>query len=29
MEPDEMPGGHMVMLSRPAELADRLVSYLG
>jgi pimeloyl-ACP methyl ester carboxylesterase len=27
--PDEMPGGHMVMLSRPAELADRLVAYLG
>lgn len=26
--PDEMPGGHMVMLSRPAELADRLVAYL-
>lgn len=26
--PDEIDGGHMVMLSRPAELADRLVSYL-
>jgi pimeloyl-ACP methyl ester carboxylesterase len=27
--PDEMPGGHLVALSRPAELADRLVGYLG
>lgn len=26
--PDEIDGGHMVMMSRPAELADRLVSYL-
>ncbi|MFD0820530.1 alpha/beta fold hydrolase [Micromonospora zhanjiangensis] len=26
--PDEMPGGHLVALSRPAELADRLVDYL-
>ncbi|MCO5972785.1 alpha/beta hydrolase [Actinoallomurus soli] len=26
--PDEIDGGHMVMLSRPGELADRLVSYL-
>jgi len=25
---DEMPGGHLVALSRPADLADRLVSYL-
>jgi pimeloyl-ACP methyl ester carboxylesterase len=25
---DEMPGGHLVALSRPAELADRLESYL-
>ncbi|RAY11199.1 alpha/beta hydrolase [Actinomadura craniellae] len=25
--PDEMPGGHCVMLSRPDELADRLVAY--
>jgi pimeloyl-ACP methyl ester carboxylesterase len=25
---DEMPGGHLVPLSRPAELADRLVAYL-
>ena len=25
---DEVPGGHLVALSRPAELADRLVSYL-
>jgi pimeloyl-ACP methyl ester carboxylesterase len=26
---DEIPGGHLVALSRPVELADRLVSYLG
>ncbi|MFF0312640.1 alpha/beta fold hydrolase [Streptosporangium sp. NPDC004379] len=26
--PDEMPGGHMAMLSRPGELADRLVRIL-
>jgi len=26
--PDEMPGGHLVALSRPAELADRLVAML-
>lgn len=25
--PDEMPGGHMVMLARPKELADRLEAY--
>jgi pimeloyl-ACP methyl ester carboxylesterase len=25
---DELPGGHLVALSRPAELAERLVSYL-
>jgi pimeloyl-ACP methyl ester carboxylesterase len=25
--PDEMPGGHLVALSRPKELADRLESY--
>jgi pimeloyl-ACP methyl ester carboxylesterase len=25
---DEVPGGHLVALSRPAELADRLVGYL-
>jgi pimeloyl-ACP methyl ester carboxylesterase len=25
---DEVPGGHLVALSRPAELAERLVSYL-
>jgi pimeloyl-ACP methyl ester carboxylesterase len=25
---DEVPGGHLVALSRPAELADRLVAYL-
>jgi pimeloyl-ACP methyl ester carboxylesterase len=28
MELDEMPGGHLVALSRPAELADRLEDYL-
>ncbi|MGI5154283.1 alpha/beta fold hydrolase [Microbispora sp. CA-102843] len=28
IEVDEMPGGHLVALSRPVELADRLVSYL-
>src|SRR6476469_5549549 len=27
--PDEIPGGHLVALSRPAELADRLEDYLG
>jgi pimeloyl-ACP methyl ester carboxylesterase len=27
MTPDEMPGGHLVALSRPQELADRLESY--
>jgi len=27
MEIDEMPGGHLVALSRPGELADRLVAY--
>jgi pimeloyl-ACP methyl ester carboxylesterase len=26
---DEMPGGHLVALSRPVDLADRLESYLG
>ena len=26
--PDEMPGGHLVALSRPVELADRLEAYL-
>ena len=25
---DELPGGHLVALSRPALLADRLVNYL-
>jgi pimeloyl-ACP methyl ester carboxylesterase len=25
--PDEMPGGHLVALSRPDELADRLLAY--
>jgi pimeloyl-ACP methyl ester carboxylesterase len=28
LEPDEIPGGHLVALSRPVELADRLVAYL-
>lgn len=28
LDVDEVPGGHLVALSRPAELADRLVSYL-
>jgi pimeloyl-ACP methyl ester carboxylesterase len=27
IEPDEMPGGHLVALSRPRELADRLETY--
>jgi Alpha/beta hydrolase family len=27
IEPDAMPGGHMAMLSRPRELADRLEAY--
>ena len=26
---DEVPGGHLVALSRPSELADLLESYLG
>jgi pimeloyl-ACP methyl ester carboxylesterase len=26
-DPDEMPGGHLVALSRPVELAERLVGY--
>jgi pimeloyl-ACP methyl ester carboxylesterase len=26
--PDEMDGGHLVALSRPSEVADRLVAYL-
>jgi pimeloyl-ACP methyl ester carboxylesterase len=25
--PDEMPGGHLVALSRPTELAERLDAY--
>ena len=25
--PDEMPGGHLVALSRPKELAERLAAY--
>ena len=27
--PDEMPGGHLMALSRASELADRLVRVLG
>ena len=27
--PDEMDGGHLVALSRPAELAERLIGYIG
>jgi pimeloyl-ACP methyl ester carboxylesterase len=27
VRPDEMPGGHLVALARPAELADRLEAY--
>jgi pimeloyl-ACP methyl ester carboxylesterase len=27
IEPDEIDGGHYVSLTRPAELADRLVAY--
>ena len=26
--PDEVPGGHLAMISQPAALADRLISYL-
>jgi pimeloyl-ACP methyl ester carboxylesterase len=29
LDVDEIPGGHLVALSRPAELAERLVGYLG
>lgn len=29
LEPDVMGGGHLLALSRPAELADRLETYLG
>ncbi len=29
IEPDELGGGHMVMLSRPGELAARLAAYAG
>ena len=28
LEVDEVPGGHLVALSRPVELADRLEGYL-
>lgn len=27
MTPDEIPGGHLIALSRPAELAQRLERY--
>jgi hypothetical protein len=27
LELDEMPGGHLLALSRPAELAERLDAY--
>jgi len=27
IRPDEMPGGHLIALSRPQELADRLETY--
>ena len=27
IEPDEMDGGHCVSISRPRELAERLVAY--
>ena len=29
IEPDELDGGHMVMLSRPRALAERLAAYAG
>jgi hypothetical protein len=29
IEPDELGGGHMAMLSRPRELAERLTAYAG
>jgi pimeloyl-ACP methyl ester carboxylesterase len=29
IEPEELDGGHMVMLSRPRELAERLAAYAG
>jgi pimeloyl-ACP methyl ester carboxylesterase len=29
LDVDEVPGGHCLALSRPAELADRLETYLG
>lgn len=28
IEPDEVPGGHLAMISRPDELADKLISYV-
>jgi len=29
ISPDEIPGGHLVALSHPRELADQLVAYVG
>ena len=29
IEPDEVPGGHLVALARPVPLVDRLESYAG
>ena len=29
IEPDVVPGGHLLAKSRPAELADQLEAYLG
>jgi hypothetical protein len=29
IDPDEMAGGHYIMLSRPRELAERLSAYAG
>jgi hypothetical protein len=29
LDVDELPGGHCLALSRPGELADLLVGYLG
>jgi pimeloyl-ACP methyl ester carboxylesterase len=28
LEVDELPGGHLLALSRPVELADRLAAYV-
>jgi hypothetical protein len=29
IEPDEIEGGHYVMLARPRQLAERLAAYAG